>query len=811
METKKLNRKRFFSFFTNIYVIAVGLCLLLFLCLLSIAFVFTYKNEHKSITSAMTKTLQLYSNEINSSLNEAQTQLVNLAAEPHIIEFVESKSENISSELIEKIHWQTNFIENMLPIIDSIEYFSAFGKPVYLESIYSEKKQSEKIFFENILAWMFSNTLSKNQPLFLTLPDNSHNTSFFIIPILNEKKTCGFLIAKTSRNYFYNSLNRQSFAKSGTICILDNYLNLIYGSLSTEEWADVLFSDSSLAERIMPKQNEISTETTFRTENQPERIAITTMISEFNLLLCASINRVEIVFNAFASLRLLLITSLFMFIAAVFVNVILYKRLDIPLKKMVCRCMEIKTGTQEIKFENFRDKNLNILAETLNETISSMSAYQANLEVMAFTDPLLGIGNRSALTRTIEELIQTERKDFSIFMIDVVDFDHFNELFSVKTGDMLLRKTAAMLDTVSQSNVFRYNGDTFVIITLDADGAKCANVIREIKDYFKNPVEIPAGEHTISMNAGRADFPDHGTSSFDLLRSCKTALKYSKSLTERNVCIVYSSIINDAVSRSNIIKDIVVEAINKKTDIEVVYQPVYSIKENRFTRLEALLRIKNSQFVIGPEEAIAVAEANGFIGDLGDIIIRNVCDFAKSIQNRQTNIDTISINLSVVQLLQYGFFDRLKKILTDSQVPLSFFEFEITESAFITSFESVKEKVIQLKTLGIRIALDDFGAGYNGINYLANLPVDTLKLDRQIVYQLGVSDRQDVIVKSIIDACKSFNLSIIAEGVETQEVLDKAIELGTDFVQGFFYATPMSGARLLSFLEEAKLIAGFQK
>ena len=203
------------------------------------------------------------------------------------------------------------------------------------------------------------------------------------------------------------------------------------------------------------------------------------------LLLCASINRVEIVFNAFASLRLLLITSLFMFIAAVFVNVILYKRLDIPLKKMVCRCMEIKTGSQEIKFENFRDKNLNILAETLNETISSMSAYQANLEVMAFTDPLLGIGNRSALTRTIEELIQTERKDFSIFMIDVVDFDHFNELFSVKTGDMLLRKTAAMLDTVSQSNVFRYNGDTFVIITLDADGAKCANVIREIKDYFK--------------------------------------------------------------------------------------------------------------------------------------------------------------------------------------------------------------------------------------------------------------------------------------------------------------------------------------
>ncbi|MBO7421112.1 MAG: EAL domain-containing protein [Spirochaetaceae bacterium] len=807
MRNRKLKWQNFFSIFDNEYVLAVVLFLFVFLCLISMAFVFTYKNVRHSSTATMIEELQLYTDEIGTALHEAELQLTQLAAEPKLVEFITSGQDSNTPELIEKIKWETDVIQDALPVIDSIGYFDVGGAPLLFDGVIGNAA-----LLKNIISWMFLNTMPDRKPLFLTLPDNASNISYFIVPIMNDEEPCGFIVSKTSRVYFYNYLDRQTFGRSGTLYILDNYLNMLCGALSPAEWSNVLVQNPGLVEKILPKVNESAKEVVFRIADQPERIAVTTINREFNIVLCASVNRLELAVNAFASLRLLLITSMFMFAAAVCVNILLYKRLDTPLEKMVARCMEIKTGKQDVRFEKFRDKNLNILAETLNETISSMSAYQANLEVMAFTDPLLGIGNRSALIRALEEFIRTSRKDFSIFMIDVVDFDHFNELFSVKTGDMLLRKTAAMLDTVSQSNVYRYNGDTFVIITPNADGAKCANVIREIKEYFANPVDIPAGRYTISMNAGRADYPDHGTTPLELLRSCKTALKYSKTLTERNLCIVYSSIINDAVGRGNVIKDIVLDAIQRnQTDIEVVYQPVYSIGDGKFTRLEALLRIKNSQYVISPEEAVAVAESNGFINDLGDIIIRNVCEFAKTMLNRKTYIDTISINLSVVQLLQHGFFDRVKKILTDSQIPLSFFEFEITESVLINSFESVKEKIAQIKSLGIRIALDDFGAGYSGINYLANLPVDTLKLDRQIVYQLGRSKRQDVLVKSIIDACKSFNLSIVTEGVETKEVLNRAIELGADYIQGFFYAMPMSGARLLSFLEEARLVANFQQ
>lgn len=805
MGNKKLRKKNIFSFLDNAYIITVVLCLFLFFVMISMAFVVTYRNVRKSSTASMAEELQLYTDEIGTALHEAEIQLANLTTDFQFVEFIAGNKEKRTDELIEKIRWQTEVIETALPVIEAIEYYDVSGHQIQIDEY-----PQERILLENVISWMYLNTFSDGKPLFMTLPDNVSAIPYFIIPVLKNGETCGFMVAKTSRSFFYNFLDRQNFGKSGELYIFDNYLNMLCGSLSSDEWSEILTADSVFAEKVVPTANENFTETAFKVKGHPERIAVSTINREFNIVLCASVNRQELAADAFASLRLLLVTSVFMFAAAVCVNILLYKRLDAPLNKMVERCMEIKIGNQDVCFENYRDKNLNILAETLNETISSMSAYQANLEVMAFTDPLLGIGNRSALIRALEEFIHTERKDFSIFMIDVVDFDHFNELFSVKTGDMLLRKTAAMLDTISQSNVYRYNGDTFVIITPNADGAKCANVIREIKEFFTNPVQIPAGKYVISMNAGRADFPDHGTTPTELLRSCKTALKYSKSLTKRNLCIVYSSIINDAVGRANIIKDIVLDAISNETGIEVVYQPVYSIKEGKFTRLEALLRIKNSQIVIGPEEAVAVAESNGFINELSDIVIKNVCNFAKAIQNRKTSIDTISINLSVVQLLQHGFFERVKKILTDSQVPLSLFEFEITESVLITSFESVKEKIVQLRSLGIRVALDDFGAGYSGINYLANLPVDTLKLDRQIVFQLGLSTRQDVLVKAIIDACKSFNLSIITEGVETQEVLDKAIELGADYIQGFFYAKPMQSARLFSFLEEARLVSEFQ-
>lgn len=180
MGNKKLKWQKFFSFFDNSYMIAVVLCLAVFLCLVSMAFVFTYKNVRHSSTKAMVEELKLYTDEIGTALHEAELQLTKLAAEPQLVEFLENKQDS-SSELAEKIMWQTNVIKTALPVIDSIEYFTKAGEPIILET-----GAGEASLLKDIVSWMFLNTMSDGQPLFLTLPDNASNISYFIVPVLHE-------------------------------------------------------------------------------------------------------------------------------------------------------------------------------------------------------------------------------------------------------------------------------------------------------------------------------------------------------------------------------------------------------------------------------------------------------------------------------------------------------------------------------------------------------------------------------------------------------------------------------------------------
>ncbi len=788
----------------NGYTISAFLCFSFFMLLIICSFWISYHRVAGDLKNNMQRINGIYIDEIESAMQDAQNQLELLVSSDLILNFLENPEAKEDESIRTIVKWQSDAVCRSFSVVDDIAYFNQDG----LMLSYKPNENITQWQITRILNWMQYNGMPEDNSLFITIPENLQFTPYFIETVYKDGESIGFLSAKLSKSYFYNFLGRTSFGEGTSFYVCDKNLNLICGSLSQQQWRSLLRENHFYANELLPQKGETVSFHSVKSPKGKSRMAVCSLGKQFGVVLISTVNRNVLLGQTFSSFWPLFLATLLMFLVAVFVNVLIYRRLDSPLEKMVNRCMDIQIGQNDILFEHCGDRSLNVLADTLNETMRSISAYQANLEAMAFTDTLLGIGNRSACIKDIEHFIETEKKDFSIFMIDVVDFEHFNELFSVKTGDMLLRKTAAMLDTVSQSNVYRYNGDTFVIVILEADGAKCANVLKDIKEFFNSPVDIPVGRYSISMNAARADYPDHGVTATELLRKCKTALKYCKSLAERNLCITYNTIIASAISRRNLIKDIIIKAVNEKSNIEVLYQPIYSVQEGHFTRLEALLRIKNTQFTISPAEAIAVAEENGLMNDLGEVIISNVCSIAKKLQDRGCGINQVSINLSLVQLLQHGFFERLKFILMESQVPLSFFQFEITENVLITSFDSVYEKVNQLKTIGVRFALDDFGAVNSGISYLANLPVDTLKLDRSIVLKLGESERHDEIVKSIITACRNFGIDIVAEGVESPDVLVKTLGLGVDYVQGFFYANPMPSSRLFNFLEESKALAG---
>ena len=659
----------------------------------------------------------------------------------------------------------TDFVQKEIPtekyLLKNVFCFSSYG--TFVESSFAEP------FVLSLLLNQLDFSKMEQKQKFVGIVDGDEYLPFLIVPANSN-----FYVVQLDNNYFEQFLSRFSY-KSVELMLFSENSDVVYGKISKQK---------------LP----------------PRKIFVSRKFSQFNLDIVFSLNKCEITTGILPYFVIISVVTFLIILFSFTIFFYLYKRLDMPLEKMAEQCLQINKNGVIPKFETSENRPLAILADTLNETFASVVAYQKNLEIMAFTDPLLGIGNRSACIRDIENCIKKGEKDFSIFMVDIVDFGQFNELFSSKTGDIILRKTAEMMESIPDCTTYRYDGDIFLLLSPGADGTKSEEILYTLKKFFSEPVKLVTGAYSVTMNSGRADYPDHGLTSSELLRNCKTALKYSKSLQEANICIVYNEIINDAICRVKMVKEYVIEAIQSEKNIEVAYQPVYSTKQKKFTQLEALLRIKNDKLKIEPAEAVQIAEENGLIAKLGTIVFKKVCEFAKEIRNRNSDIEMISINLSIIQLLQHDFDKTLLEIADASEIPFSFFAFEITEDSKLYSFETVLEKLNFLKKKGFHLTLDNFGSVYSGLNYLSELPVDSIKIDRKLIVKMITSPQHNMLIKSVVDICRNFNLHIVIEGIESQQTLDAVKSLEADYIQGFFQSVPMYPARIFGFLEENRYI-----
>ena len=665
---------------------------------------------------------------------------------------------------LEKIQ-NPDFIQNENPteknLFKNAFCFSSDG--TFLKSYFAEP------FVLSLLLNQLDFTKMEQKQKFVGIVDGDDYLPFLIVPAKSN-----FYVVQLEITFFEQFLSRFSY-KSVELMLFSENSDVVYGKVSKQK---------------LP----------------PRKIFVSRKFAQFNLDIVFSLNKREVTKGILPYFVIISVVTFLIVLFSFTIFFYLYKRLDLPLEKMAEQCLQINENGVIPKFESSENRPLAILADTLNETFASVVAYQKNLEIMAFTDPLLGIGNRSACIRDIENCIKKGEKDFSIFMVDIVDFGQFNELFSSKTGDIILRKTAEMMESIPDCTTYRYDGDVFLLLSPGADGTKSEEILYTLKKFFSEPVKLVTGAYSVTMNSGRADYPDHGLTSSELLRNCKTALKYSKSLQEANICIVYNEIINDAICRVKMVKEYVIEAIQSEKNIEVAYQPVYSTKQKKFTQLEALLRIKNDKLKIEPAEAVQIAEENGLIAKLGTIVFKKVCEFAKEIRNRNSDIELISINLSIIQLLQHDFDKTLLETAESSEIPFSFFAFEITEDSKLYSFETVLEKLNFLKKQGFHLTLDNFGSVYSGLNYLSELPVDSIKIDRKLIVKMITSPQHNMLIKSVVDICRNFNLHIVIEGIESQQTLDAVKSLEADYIQGFFQSVPMYPARIFGFLEENRYI-----
>jgi EAL domain-containing protein (putative c-di-GMP-specific phosphodiesterase class I) len=233
-----------------------------------------------------------------------------------------------------------------------------------------------------------------------------------------------------------------------------------------------------------------------------------------------------------------------------------------------------------------------------------------------------------------------------------------------------------------------------------------------------------------------------------------------------------------------------------KDRFEIYYQPLYTVCDGSFTEAEALLRLKGPDGAyIPPGEFIPVAEETGQIIEIGCIVLRRVCNYINYLLSCRIDIDTISVNLSVVQLMGEDAVPHLLNIIRSSGISPNRILFEVTESILISNYTLIAEKIRELSRAGIQFALDDFGTGYSNITNVIDLPFDVVKIDKSLIWDSVKNHRCNVMIRELTRTFRNINLTVTAEGVETEEHDRFVRQCGCDKIQGFRYARPMPVSR----------------
>lgn len=422
----------------------------------------------------------------------------------------------------------------------------------------------------------------------------------------------------------------------------------------------------------------------------------------------------------------------------------------------------------------------------------------------AYFDTLTSLPNRFlALERLSQMLIEAERNNqqAAVFFLDIDDFKKVNDTLGHEVGDKLLIKAAARLQKVlrKEDTVGRLGGDEFIVLLrgLNAENSALA-VAENLLNTFRDPFKIDGRELILTTSIGIAMYPENGNSASDILRNADTAMYQAKALG-RNTFSFFTTEMNLIMQRRLEIEEQMRGAL-ERNEFEIHYQPQLDTKSKTVIGAEALLRWHNS--VLGnitPDEFIPIAEHTGLIVPIGKYVIEQALSFLNTWQTSHQQNYTISVNLSPRQFRDKQFISFIKQALVTANVRPESLDLEITEGVLMRAQSYIQEALVEINNLGIKLAMDDFGTGYSSISYLRQYPFDELKIDRSFIQGIADNKADSDLVKATIAMSHSLGLTVVAEGVETEEQLKMLKALKCNFVQGYYYSKPLPAQQLLEF------------
>ena len=429
--------------------------------------------------------------------------------------------------------------------------------------------------------------------------------------------------------------------------------------------------------------------------------------------------------------------------------------------------------------------------------ITQKKKNQQKIEYQAHNDFLTGLYNRMKCEVDLRKVIRrTEKAGLkgAVLFIDLDDFKHINDGLGHQYGDILLQQIAAGLTGIPglRGHCYRMGGDEFVIIVEPEIFGDLDNIIGNITALFNKPWYLMETEYFCTMSMGVAVFPDNSVDVHEITRMADVAM-YEAKRSGKNGYTYYSSEVENSTAKRLDIENNMRQAVS--TGIEefvVFYQPVVNVNTQMCTSCEALVRWDSKALgFMGPGEFIPLAEYLGLITSIGDYVLEEACRRCKLWNDNGYPDFYINVNLSVVQLLQKNVVENIKRILDKTGVNPKNIVLEITESFAINDMQRVMDIITGLKKLGPRIALDDFGTGYSSLNYIKQLPLDIIKVDKTFIDDIVEDDYAQAFIKLIVDLSKTIGTKIVVEGVEHKEQFELLKSLGVDYIQGYYFGKPV--------------------
>jgi diguanylate cyclase (GGDEF)-like protein len=420
---------------------------------------------------------------------------------------------------------------------------------------------------------------------------------------------------------------------------------------------------------------------------------------------------------------------------------------------------------------------------------------QANsLKKLAYFDSLTNAINLAQFLHKVDEAckVGTATNSIALAYIDLDNFKYINDSMGHAIGDIALKAVSErLLDNIhAEDTLGRIGGDEFaLLITREISKEELFLYLSSLISKL-NRVKLREDVYSdVSASVGVAFYPDHASSVNDLLHCADVAMYRVKSTGKGRIEFFDLSMQNQ-IDYTVKIEQHMLNAF-ENNEFYILYQPLYKTVNRELVGLEALLRWKSDDLgFVSPELFIPIAERNGFIISLGKWVLKNACREFMLIKHKLPDGAYISINISPVQLSSLNFMEDLKSVIAETGMVASLLQLEITESALISDIDQILSLLDNVKSLGIKLSLDDFGKGYSSLHYLLKMPIDTLKIDRTYIADI-MESKNRILVSSLIKVSRDIGIHVIAEGVETEEQLKILKEMKCDFIQGFLWGRPM--------------------